>query len=149
MICFDPDRRRSKHITALRSLDLRSFTRLINALQSHVHAHAFTPILCQAAACTVAVAVALRLLCLHAASDNLSAPRTDPFCAYTNTSAPSPSSVIAFTPDVISAIIHPEDSLRMSIPDTVDVFLPAKVSRYYVSIVLSFSDLHSSPPGKR
>ena len=57
---------------------------------------------------------------------------------------PSPS-----PPDVISAIIHPQDSLRTSIPDTVDVFLPAKVSRYYVSIVLSSSDLHSSPPGKR
>jgi hypothetical protein len=71
-----------------------------------------------------------------------------PICAYTNTSAPSSSSAIALTSDVISAIIHPEDSLRTSIPYTVDVFLPAKVSHCSVSIVLSFSDLHFSPPEK-
>jgi hypothetical protein len=65
----------------------------------------------------------------------------DPFYLYTNTSAPSPSSAITFTPNMISAIIHPEDSLRMSIPNMVDVFLPAMVSHCYVSIILSFSDL--------
>jgi hypothetical protein len=36
-------------------------------------------------------------------------------------------SAITFTPDVISALIHHEDSLRTSI-DTVDIFLPAMVS---------------------
>ncbi|KAH9992519.1 hypothetical protein BJV74DRAFT_962454 [Russula compacta] len=29
-------------------------------------------------------------------------------------------------PDVVSAIIHPQDSLRVSIPGTIDVFLPGK-----------------------
>ena len=45
---------------------------------------------------------------------------------------PSPS-----PPDVISAVIHPEDSLRTSIPATVDVFLPAKVSCSSVAVCLS------------
>jgi hypothetical protein len=34
-------------------------------------------------------------------------------------------------PDIISAAIHPDDSLRMSVPNTVDVFLPAKVSHCF------------------
>lgn len=45
---------------------------------------------------------------------------------------PSPS-----PPDVISAVIHPEDSLRTSIPDTVDVFLPAKVCCSSAAVCIS------------
>ena len=115
-------KKESKHITALRSSDLRSATWLIDTSRTCVR---LPLILCQAAASVWwpyaspdLWLYALRLLCLHAASDNLSAPRTVPFCMYTNTSAPSPSSAIAFTPNVISAIIHPEDSLRTSIPES-------------------------------
>lgn len=50
-------------------------------------------------------------------------------------------------PDVISAVIHPEDGLRTSIPDTVDVFLPAKVSCSSATVCLSLI-LFFSPLGK-
>jgi hypothetical protein len=76
--------------------------------------------------------------CLHAALTIFPLHKR-PFSMYTDTSAPS-SSAIAFTPNVISAIIHPEDSSRTSIPETVDIFLPAMVSHCHVSIILSFSD---------
>jgi hypothetical protein len=36
-------------------------------------------------------------------------------------------------PDIFSATIHPEDSLRTSIPEMIDVFLPAKVSYIFLS----------------
>jgi hypothetical protein len=41
-------------------------------------------------------------------------------------------------PDVVSAIIHPEDSLRINVPDTVDVFLPAKVSCIFFFAIYYF-----------
>jgi hypothetical protein len=55
---------------------------------------------------------------------------------------PSPS-----PPDVISAVTHPEDSLRTTVPDTVDVFLPAKVSYSSVAVCLSLI-FFFSPLGK-
>jgi|SRR6266850_526745 len=41
-------------------------------------------------------------------------------------------------PDVLTATIHPEDSLRTSVPEMIDVFLPAKVS-YIFSVVIYHS----------
>ena len=52
------------------------------------------------------------------------------------------------SPDVISAVIYPPDSLRVAIPDTVDVFLPGKVSHSSTVIFPFFPyNLSSSPLG--
>jgi hypothetical protein len=58
---------------------------------------------------------------------------------------PSPSS-----PVVISAVIHPPDSLRVTLPDTIDVFLPGKV-KLLIRCYLPFSpnNLSCSPLGKK
>jgi hypothetical protein len=53
---------------------------------------------------------------------------------------PQPSSS---PPDVISAVIYPQDSLRVSIPNTIEVFLPGKVSRTFYGH-LPFSNLFIS-----
>jgi hypothetical protein len=37
-------------------------------------------------------------------------------------------------PDVISAVIHPEDSSRVNIPSVIDVFLPGRVSHFFAVI---------------
>ncbi len=58
-------------------------------------------------------------------------------------SQPSPSS-----PDVVSNVIYPPDSLRVTIPKTVDVFLPGKVCCFFAVIWLFPYNLFSSPPGK-
>ena len=44
-------------------------------------------------------------------------------------------------PDVTSADIHPPDSLRVEIPNTIDVFLPGRVSLSSLIISFTFSDL--------
>jgi hypothetical protein len=58
---------------------------------------------------------------------------------------PSPSS-----PDVISAVIYPPDSLRVALPDTIDVFLPGKV-KFLLRCYLPFppNNLFCSLPGER
>jgi hypothetical protein len=57
---------------------------------------------------------------------------------------PSPS-----PPNVISAVIHPPDSLRVSLPDTIDVFLPGRVMLLFCCHLLFFpNSLSRSPLGK-
>ena len=51
------------------------------------------------------------------------------------------------SPDVISADIYPPDSLRVEIPNTIDVFLPGKVSATFLIGFVAFSDFFCSPLG--
>jgi hypothetical protein len=59
---------------------------------------------------------------------------------------PQPSSS---PPDVISSVIYPQDSLRVSIPNTIEVFLPGRVSRTFTVIYLSLIYLFPSLLGKQ
>lgn len=45
-------------------------------------------------------------------------------------------------PDVISADIHPPDNLRVDVPGTIDVFLPGKVSGWFLITSVTFSDYY-------
>src|SRR5712671_6189614 len=51
-------------------------------------------------------------------------------------------------PDVFSAVIYPEDTLRKNLPDTIDIFLPSKASYSVMVIYRAIPDLLYSPIGK-
>ena len=52
-------------------------------------------------------------------------------------------------PDATSADIYPPDNLRVEIPNTIDVFLPGRVSTRSLITSIAFSDVFSGRLGRR